>query len=353
MTSLKSSATARHMSIISEDTAAIHPPSNDSFPSTPQPTDWWADRHSIFLLIALYAAQGLPIGLAFGSIPFLLKERGSSYADLAQFSFATLPYSLKLFIAPIVDTFYHPSFGRRKSWIVPVQLAIGAVTLIFSDKIQNWVNAGDVSSLLPVFFFIISLTATQDIAVDGWSLTMLKKANVSYASTCQSLGITIGYFATFTIFLALSNASFCDTYARPLLFLSSTSGPLADLRLVLRSAGLYYFCLTFYITFFKHEQPDVSFSKKNDDDTELLSLQLSGSHMVEDAEETLSVEQSSRSKTFDSIASTYSDLLVVIRLPAVQNLVFALLIAKLGFSAYDNGTFAICSTSYPCIKSVF
>ena len=36
--------------------------------------------------------------------------------------------------------------------------------------------------------------ATQDIAVDGWALTMLLRENVGYASTCNSIGQAIGYF---------------------------------------------------------------------------------------------------------------------------------------------------------------
>ena len=49
-------------------------------------------------------------------------------------------------------------------------------------------------SLTCMFFFLNFLAATQDIAVDGWALTMLKRENVGYASTCNSVGQTAGYF---------------------------------------------------------------------------------------------------------------------------------------------------------------
>jgi PAT family acetyl-CoA transporter-like MFS transporter 1 len=39
-----------------------------------------------------------------------------------------------------------------------------------------------------MFFFLNFLAATQDIAVDGWALTMLQRHNVGYASTCNSVG---------------------------------------------------------------------------------------------------------------------------------------------------------------------
>ncbi|KAI0558595.1 Acetyl-coenzyme A transporter 1 [Gracilaria domingensis] len=288
---------------------------------------WYDDRHSILLLVLLYAAQGLPVGLAFGSIPFLLKERGSSYAALAQFSFASMPYSLKLIIAPFVDAFYSPSFGRRKSWIVPVQMAIGCVMLFFSSAIHHWVAHGNVAALAPTFFMLIALVATQDIAVDGWSLTMLKKENVAYASTCQSLGLSVGYFATFTIFLAFSNDAFCDKYVRPLMWSAST-GALLDLQLALRLVGVFYLLLTAYVTFGKNENSAPS--KKSDDASDQ-------EYSDEDS------SSSSRSllplSALDNIRHTYRDMLVVVRLPAVQALVVALLIAKLGFSAYDNGKY--------------
>ena len=52
----------------------------------------------------------------------------------------------------------------------------------------------DVLTLTGMFFFLNFLAATQDIAVDGWALTMLKRHNVGHASTCNSVGQTAGYF---------------------------------------------------------------------------------------------------------------------------------------------------------------
>ncbi|CDF32220.1 unnamed protein product [Chondrus crispus] len=322
-------ASTRSVSDPTPPTTAMAPPE----PSSADAPNWWRDRHSVLLLISLYTAQGLPMGLAFGSIPFLLKERGSSYAHLAAFSFASLPYSLKLLIAPIVDSCYSPSFGRRKSWIVPVQLVAGLTMTLLADTIRRAVAEGNVALLTPVFLTLLAMCATQDIAVDGWSLTMLQKQNVSYASTCQSLGLTIGYFSTFTLFLAFSNAPFCDNYIRPLIFFSNQTGPVADLASVLRTAGLYYLLLTLYIALFKKELPPTHSAKKTD-------AELEDPHFDQ---EHFDHPRKTRSAVLDSITSTYSDLLIVVRKPAVRSLVSMLLISKLGFSAYDNGTFSCCT----------
>lgn len=61
---------------------------------------------------------------------------------------------------------------------------------------------------------VSSSSSSQDIAVDGWALTMLSRENVGYASTCNSVGQTAGYFMGNVLFLALESADFCNKYLR-------------------------------------------------------------------------------------------------------------------------------------------
>lgn len=86
---------------------------------------------SIALLLLLYVLQGIPLGLA-GAMPMLLQTRKIEYKDQAKFSLVFWPFSMKLLWAPIVDTAYLSRFGRRKTWLVPVQYVIGIFMLILS-----------------------------------------------------------------------------------------------------------------------------------------------------------------------------------------------------------------------------
>lgn len=43
---------------------------------------------------------------------------------------------------------------------------------------------------------------------------MLSRENVGYASTCNSVGQTAGYFMGNVLFLALESADFCNKYLR-------------------------------------------------------------------------------------------------------------------------------------------
>ncbi|CAI6363584.1 unnamed protein product [Macrosiphum euphorbiae] len=84
------------------------------------------DWLNFFLLLLLYTMQGIPYGLALAMPIILQSYKDVSYKDQALFSFVLWPYSLKLILAPLVDSLYVQKMGRRKSWLIPVQYSIGA-----------------------------------------------------------------------------------------------------------------------------------------------------------------------------------------------------------------------------------
>ncbi len=94
------------------------------------------DRKSIALLLFLYLLQGLPLGLT-SAIPYILSSKKVSYTDQGTFSFAFWPFSIKLLWAPLVDSIYVKRFGRRKSWLVPIQYLIGIFMFLFSDYVHD------------------------------------------------------------------------------------------------------------------------------------------------------------------------------------------------------------------------
>ena len=175
------------------------------------------DKSSILLLLLLYILQGIPLGLA-GSLPIILQTKKVGYRQQAMFSLVSWPFSIKLLWAPIVDCIYSRTFGRRKSWLVPSQYLIGLTMILLSYLVSDLLGsdavAPSVGFLTVVFFFLHFLAATQDIAVDGWALTMLSRENVGYASTCNTVGQTAGFFISYTFFLALQSKDFCNTYLR-------------------------------------------------------------------------------------------------------------------------------------------
>eukprot|EP00606_Chrysophyceae_sp_TOSAG23-5_P001300 GSChrysophyteH2.ASY1.ANO1.618.1 assembled CDS len=206
-----------------------------------------SDKISMFLLLVLYTLQGIPMGLCM-SLPIILKERGASYDDLTLLSLASTPFSLKLLWAPLVDTVFFKSIGRRKTWLVPIQLLTGLIMIVFAPMVVQWLG-GDVNTdtelvqtptAFPLALFLLViyfLMATQDIAVDGWALTMLSPANVGYASTCNSIGQTFGAF--------MANQGFISLMGETMATLSS----------FMSLAGYVFIVVTVAIALLKTEAP--------------------------------------------------------------------------------------------------
>ncbi|EJD04363.1 uncharacterized protein FOMMEDRAFT_107026 [Fomitiporia mediterranea MF3/22] len=251
------------------------------------------DKRGMALLIVLYLIQGVPLGLALGSVPFLLREH-LSYSQLGKFALAGYPYSLKLLWSPIVDSCYFPTIGRRKSWIIPMQLVIGTLMFWMSNNVGLLLEtpADNINKLTFIFTALVLLSATQDIAVDGWALTLLSQENISYASTCQTIGLNTGYFASFTVFLALNSEAFAARWGVPVLTLSG----------YLKFWTFVCYAVTLWLVFVKKEEkPSAA-----DEDMDLVKV--------------------------------YKLIWSICKLPHVQSLLIMHFICKVGFQANEAAT---------------
>lgn len=240
------------------------------------------DLSNICFLMFLYLLQGVPIGLMF-SLPYILSEKKSSYNSQGLFSLAAWPYSMKLLWAPVVDSFYSRRFGRRKSWLVPVQYMIGLCMLFFSNYVhdvletRNSVNLdNDVQKLTLIFFLFTFLSATQDIAVDGWGLTILSKENLEWASICNNAGATAGVVIGNTLFLVLESKNFCNDYIRPILGLQAQMDGIVDLKGFMNFFGIVYIISTTLIFFFKTEEK----TKSYDSDPENSKISIKETYVI-------------------------------------------------------------------------
>lgn len=145
-----------------------------------------ADRRNFLLLVLLYFLQGIPMGLAGGSVPFLLKSH-LSYGQIGVYSLASYPYSLKLLWSPIVDAVWSSRVGRRKSWILPIQTLSGFGMLWLGTRAEQMMaQAGEndgagVWGFTGWWFSLVFMCATQDIAVDG-VYPFIASTTVDYAA---------------------------------------------------------------------------------------------------------------------------------------------------------------------------
>jgi len=91
----------------------------------------------ILLLIVLYALQGLPIGFFLSSIPVIFKKY-LTYSEIGVIMMCTMPFSLKVLWSPFVEFYYSEKFGKRRSWIVPMQLILCGLLFLLKDNLESW-----------------------------------------------------------------------------------------------------------------------------------------------------------------------------------------------------------------------
>ena len=339
------------------------------------------------LLIALYTLQGIPMGLS-ASIPFLIQQKIKlltaaatssaattaatastasavaasasrlSYNANAIFALCSWPFSLKLLWAPIVDAVFFKSFGRRKSWLVPVQLLAGGLMMAGSGFVETQLGLGSLATAgtdaLPtmnvkgvtVFFFALYfLMATQDIAVDGWALTMLSKKNRGRGPVCNSIGQNIGFFLSFVGFLALNDAESSETLWRPLLGLPSKPGEgLVSLGGFIKFMGAFMLAITTFVAVFKKEQsPVVESSVVESGKMTKPLLSKDKRKAVKNKVETNNDDGDDDDDELDAseigLKETYRRLWSVCQLPAVRWLFVVLLTYRLPVALTDNVKF--------------
>ncbi len=149
-------------------------------------------RHKILLLAALYVSQGIPFGIFSYALPALLREQGASLKAIGWASVVALPWALKFLWAPLLDRYYIARIGRRRSWLLPLQMM--AVSLLIWIAFIDTGVVGDawLYTLLAALFFTNLVAATQDIATDGLAVETLSYRERGFGNGIQVAGYRIG-----------------------------------------------------------------------------------------------------------------------------------------------------------------
>ncbi|MGH7718389.1 MAG: MFS transporter [Gemmatimonadaceae bacterium] len=153
-------------------------------------------RVKLIWVAALYFASGLPFGVANMLVPAFLRSEGAALEFIGRIiSGIGLAWTLKFLWSPLVDR-----FGSRKSWIVPGQLAIAGITLflIAADPrgapLYLWVVLG----------LLATASATQDIAVDAYTIELMGARELGVASGVRATGYRVGLIVASGALVALA-----------------------------------------------------------------------------------------------------------------------------------------------------
>ncbi|MBI2002061.1 MAG: MFS transporter [candidate division NC10 bacterium] len=152
-------------------------------------------RKKLYWVAVLYFVEGFPFGILNDALPVFFRFHGMRLADIGLLSLVGLPWTLKFLWAPAVDL-----WGRRRTWVVGCQLllTLGLLALPVLDPSRM---SGVVWATL---FALAVCSATQDIAIDAYTIELLDEAEMGPANGIRVTAYRVALICAGGLFVALA-----------------------------------------------------------------------------------------------------------------------------------------------------
>jgi PAT family beta-lactamase induction signal transducer AmpG len=164
----------------------------------------------VHLLAFLSVSSGMPLGWVFTAFQFFLIGHGVPKAELTFVGGISALWGLKFLWSPFVDRYAFRWPGRRRSWVVAMQLALAASFAAFALYAWRVHGLKPLSSSLLVTaavlgFLVVLFSATQDIALDAYAVELLEPQEREPASGLRILWYRIGMLVAGAVLVSLSD----------------------------------------------------------------------------------------------------------------------------------------------------
>ena len=161
----------------------------------------------LLVIFALGALSGFPWVLIGSAMTAWLQEAGLTRSAIGFFGSVFVVYAINFLWAPLLDAYKVPflsKLGRRRSWIVAMQLVIliSVLCIAFTNPALSLV----MTSLLALLIAVAS--STQDIAIDAYRIETLSEDEtnkVPAAAAMATSGWWTGYSLPGAVALILSD----------------------------------------------------------------------------------------------------------------------------------------------------
>ncbi|MDZ4346030.1 MAG: arabinose ABC transporter permease [Candidatus Binatia bacterium] len=123
-------------------------------------------KKKLGVVALLYFIQGAPAAILWEVLPVYFRLHGVSLRAIGGLRLLELPYSLKVFWSPLVHR-----YGERRVWVLACMLGIAAILMALP-----FVEVAAVGVIvLLLILALTTLSATQDIAIDSYSVGLISR----------------------------------------------------------------------------------------------------------------------------------------------------------------------------------
>jgi len=164
-----------------------------------QPNRPAASERSLLILKVVFSGRmlvallmgfscGLPLLLTISVLQAWMKEEGVDLTVIGMMALVGMPYTLKFLWAPLFDRFTLPFLGRRRGWLLLIQMALitAIAGLGLTDPGKNpWMVAF-------AAFWVTFFSASQDIIVDAYRREDLSDEELGLGSSLYVNGYRVG-----------------------------------------------------------------------------------------------------------------------------------------------------------------
>jgi len=133
-------------------------------------------------------ACGLPLLLTITVLQAWMKEEGVDLAVIGMMALVGVPYTVKFLWAPFFDRYVPRFLGRRRGWLVVVQIVLTAAIAalgLTSPRLNPWMMAS-------MAFLVTFFSASQDIVVDAYRREDLADEELGLGSSLYVNGYRTG-----------------------------------------------------------------------------------------------------------------------------------------------------------------
>lgn len=131
---------------------------------------------------------GLPLLLTISVLQAWMQQEGVDLTVIGLMALVGLPYTLKFLWAPVMDRFIPPFLGRRRGWLLIIQLLL-TISIACLGLSQPSINPWLVALLA---FFVTFFSASQDIVVDAYRREDLTDDELGLGSSLYVNGYRLG-----------------------------------------------------------------------------------------------------------------------------------------------------------------